>query len=1035
VKRDAGVGCLIVVGVGIFAASASLQEAQYGALVVAAIAVWIALSRRGVANSQLEETNHRIDALHKILFELKDQVADLKRRGPVVVAAAPPPAAPAPAAPPPESAPDRQEPAPETTAVAPPPPPEPEPTTPEPPPTPQQPLEPRPAPPLPPVFAASAAEQTPPRNWLDFEEVFGANWLNKLGVVIFVTGIALFLAYEMRSLGAAGKILIGYGVSASLLGVGVFFERNDRWRILARAGIAGGWALTFFTTYAMYHVPAARVIQSQAADLVLLLGVAAVMVAHSLRYRSQITTGLAFAMAFSTLIVSQVNVYSLWAGAILVAGLAIVVARFAWYEMEVFGILAAYLNHWYWLSKIIEPMRGHKHAFPEFYASAALLIFYWAVFRATYVLRSPGLRDNPTAIDGEQVSTVAALLNSFFLLGILKYQSVHPEWAFWALLALGAAELALAQIPRLRDRRTAFLILSTIGVVLMMAAIPFRYSGNRLSVIWIFEAEAFLVAGMISGEVLFRYLGAIGGLAAAAQMIAIDASGVMGRRWDGADTTPDWHAALSFLIAAAVFYMNAHVLPERHPEKFGQTWEKETALRVSYLASIMLWIAAWIVFPEQWTAVAWAVLACVLVTVPRVISAENVHVPLRVQGNLIAAAVLVRLVSVNIWDPHHRAISVAFAAIALYFLARWSGLTDLVELGFETRLDVSQVYAWAASLALADLAWLELNSAAVVLAWIVLALVLAEWGFAARQFSLRLQAMLAFAAAFFRLFFVNLNVASTPGELSPLVYTVVPVALAFWYAYWRWDDAVGEDFSLDAKLHVQRILGFLGTMTLVALIRFEIAPDWVAAFWMLLVVALLLTALATGRRYFVNQALLVALFVFSRAAFYNLYERSFFPASFWYSRWVSVGACLVLFGVALALGFRLRIREAPETPAALAVFRWLAAVGRRPEQVFFFLLLVLLTALLEAESSRGMVTLAWGVEAVAVFLFALRVRERSFRLAGLALLLMAVGKIVFFDVWGLNPRDRYLTFIALGAALLLVSWLYTRFRETVRQYL
>jgi uncharacterized membrane protein len=83
----------------------------------------------------------------------------------------------------------------------------------------------------------------------------------------------------------------------------------------------------------------------------------------------------------------------------------------------------------------------------------------------------------------------------------------------------------------------------------------------------------------------------------------------------------------------------------------------------------------------------------------------------------------------------------------------------------------------------------------------------------------------------------------------------------------------------------------------------------------------------------------------------------------------------------------------------------------------------------------GMSTVAWGAEAVAVFLFALAVKERSFRLSALGLLLVCVAKIVLIDVWGLSPRDRYLTFIVLGVALLSVSFLYTRFREVLRGYL
>ena len=66
------------------------------------------------------------------------------------------------------------------------------------------------------------------------------------------------------------------------------------------------------------------------------------------------------------------------------------------------------------------------------------------------------------------------------------------KWAFWFLLLLGAAELALGQSPIARRRRAAFVILSTLGVALLVAAFPFRYSGEHLSVLWLMEAEAIL---------------------------------------------------------------------------------------------------------------------------------------------------------------------------------------------------------------------------------------------------------------------------------------------------------------------------------------------------------------------------------------------------------------------------------------------------------------------------------------------------------------------------------------------------------------
>ncbi len=63
------------------------------------------------------------------------------------------------------------------------------------------------------------------------------------------------------------------------------------------------------------------------------------------------------------------------------------------------------------------------------------------------------------------------------------------------------------------------------------------------------------------------------------------------------------------------------------------------------------------------------------------------------------------------------------------------------------------------------------------------------------------------------------------------------------------------------------------------------------------------------------------------------------------------------------------------------------------------------------------------------------VRERSFRLTGLGLLLLCVGKILVLDVWRQNKSDRFVTFIILGISLLLVSFLYTRYSEAIKRYL
>ena len=70
-----------------------------------------------------------------------------------------------------------------------------------------------------------------------------------------------------------------------------------------------------------------------------------------------------------------------------------------------------------------------------------------------------------------------------------------------------------------------------------------------------------------------------------------------------------------------------------------------------------------------------------------------------------------------------------------------------------------------------------------------------------------------------------------------------------------------------------------------------------------------------------------------------------------------------------------------------------------------------------------------------VFVFALWVKERSYRLSGVALLLLCVGKIFLLDFWSLTLRDKALTGIVMGVALIGVSLLYTRKRDAILQFL
>jgi len=82
-----------------------------------------------------------------------------------------------------------------------------------------------------------------------------------------------------------------------------------------------------------------------------------------------------------------------------------------------------------------------------------------------------------------------------------------------------------------------------------------------------------------------------------------------------------------------------------------------------------------------------------------------------------------------------------------------------------------------------------------------------------------------------------------------------------------------------------------------------------------------------------------------------------------------------------------------------------------------------------------MLTIAWGLEGVALLAAGFPLADRVLRLSGLAILVGCIGKLFFWDLSYLDTLPRIFSFIVLGALLVGVSWVYTRFREQVERYL
>ncbi|HKS21149.1 MAG TPA: DUF2339 domain-containing protein, partial [Thermoanaerobaculia bacterium] len=837
-------------------------------------------------------------------------------------------------------------------------------------------------PPVPVPAGPTFAERL--RSLLDLEQMLGANWLSKIGVAVLVLGVAFFLAWQLRELGPSGKIVVGVVVSVALLAAGIWGERFERYRILARAGLAGGWSLLFFTAYASHHIAAARVVDSALVGFALMLVVVAAMVGHTLRFRSQVVTGLAFALAFATVAINRVDVYSLTANVALAIGFSFVVVRMRWFELEVLGIVATYLNHFLWLIPVIAPMKGKVHPFPEFWPSAAILVLYWAIFRASYVVRRA---------EDDAPSTLAGVLNTALLLAVLKYQSARPELAFYALLVLGAIELALSRLPNVRRKRMTFLVLTSIGAVLIVAAIPFRYAPEYVAPVWLLEAALFAFLGIVTNERAYRRLGFLAGIATAVQLLAVPSARLLGARMGGGyPRQNEWVLGAILTAAMLAFYAAAEWLPRRWAGLFDDL-DRRMARYLSYLAAVMGFVAGWALWPASGAAVFWIALALVVAFAAQRLGT----IDLRIQANALAAVAVLRVLIVNLPKADARLVTVSIVIAVAYLLSRWNGWPA--------------VATWTASALVALFAWYQLLPISVAVAWTIAGVVLVEIGLMRSSVHLRAQGYALLGLAFARLFVVNMNADSAR------LYTIVPILIAFLYVFER--EHVG-------------LFAWLAAAGALALLRFELVDDVVAIAWAALALLLVAAALL-GRRVFLHIGIATAVLTLARGVLHNLYERSWFPPPANAPRWLFVAGVSALLFATLPFAFRLRRLDRP--PAARPLRRLFAWLDTRPEQILFFIPVVLVTALLATETRAGMLTIAWGAEAVAVFLAALWIGERSYRLTGLALLLLCVGKIFAFDFWSLSLRDKALTGMIVGAALIGVSILYARKREAILQFL
>ncbi|HKA00556.1 MAG TPA: DUF2339 domain-containing protein, partial [Candidatus Solibacter sp.] len=375
------------------------------------------------------------------------------------------------------------------------------------------------APPEPPPSAAqrpSPAQPAAPA--IDWEVLVGGNLLNKLGVFIAVIGIALLLRYAWQHVGPVGRVAMSYATGLAMLGGGIWSETRERFRNFGYGLIGGGWAALYLTTYSMYGIPEAKILDNAAVATVLLLVVAAGMMAHSLKYRSQTVTGLACGIAFFTLAISDVTTFSVLALIPLAIALLCIAYQYDWARFAVFGLVATYFT-----------CGIHKDTGATLSQTQGLFLAYWVLFEAFDLLRP---------------DPVLLPLNAlgFLVLSFGKWQHAAPA-DLWQ-LAAGASALYVVSAT-LRTRADRWRPAVTLQAALAVTAIFLKFQDERAPFALLIAGELYYLAGLrFKSEWLRGIAGAVFTLSMGHLLI-----GEVGRM-----PLRTWEPVA--LLAIALFYIN-----------------------------------------------------------------------------------------------------------------------------------------------------------------------------------------------------------------------------------------------------------------------------------------------------------------------------------------------------------------------------------------------------------------------------------------------------------------------------------------------
>jgi len=437
----------------------------------------------------------------------------------------------------------------------------------------------------------------------DMELDFGRNWLSKIGVVVLALGIAFLISYTFKYFGPFLKIVFGYVVAGALFYIGAKLEAKEKFINYGRVLLGGAWAIIYFTTYAMHHFDASRIIADQAVDLGLLALVVAGMMAHVLKYKSEGMMSVVLFVAYLTSTIGQITSFTFTSSLFLAFLVFFLVYKFQWVKTLAMAILLTYGIHLVWvmpniMTSVPRPvLLGMATANYYDLMNFIFLTGYWALFFiGAHLARSIS---DPILVR----ALAAANFGNIALYSVLSYPLVLK--LFYAerssiVLAAGAVYLIAALVMKKLGRRKMYISDIVAAVFAITFAISLKFLPTSTLIMWMIEVPFLLFVGVNFKERIFRYFSYALAVVVALRLMFLSSFGFrpdvnfLGLVWT-------WYGFMCFwasISMAVCFYLTQRLNTDPENDVFDQAFDQIFSFAAcSYLT---LWV--WSFIRQPWVA-------------------------------------------------------------------------------------------------------------------------------------------------------------------------------------------------------------------------------------------------------------------------------------------------------------------------------------------------------------------------------------------------------------------------------------------------